>query len=297
MAGNIYGVSQVSEITPYLYLTSVYGATKENIIKKGITLLVNSAQELPKQEIGGVESIKLFLDDTPYALINVYFDRMADKIHEHTLRGGRSLVHCVLGVSRSTSLVLAYLMKYKNMSLKNAFDFVASRRPCVRPNPGFWRQLLDYEKKLLTSHTEKARQVETSIPISIASNTKGSYGAMQSQRETERPYSSSRYNSQFGRNSFSGDLTNPNLANKSSSYSKLSNQSYNAMNNYSNARSYKSSPYFDYNLNPSSSGLTYLTTNAPGPHRSSLILNEEPKYANNRNSTFSTTYRSSYGKF
>ena len=136
MAGSIYGVSQVSEITSNLYLTSVYGATKDNILKRGISLLINAAQELPKQEVSGVESIKLFLDDTTSAVINVYFDRMADKIHEHASRGGRSLVHCVLGVSRSTSLVLAYLMKYKNMSLKSAFEFVSSRRPCVRPNPG-----------------------------------------------------------------------------------------------------------------------------------------------------------------
>ena len=136
MAGSIYGVSQVSEITSNVYLTSVYGATKENIIKRGVSLLVNAAQELPKQDIAGVESIKLFLDDTPSAVINVYFDRIADKMHEHASRGGRSLVHCVLGVSRSTSLVLAYLMKYKNMTLKSAFDYVSSRRPCVRPNPG-----------------------------------------------------------------------------------------------------------------------------------------------------------------
>jgi hypothetical protein len=52
-------VSQVTEITPSLYLTSVYGATRDNIIKRGCTLLVNAAQELPKQEIPGVESIKL----------------------------------------------------------------------------------------------------------------------------------------------------------------------------------------------------------------------------------------------
>ena len=85
----MFGVSQVSEIQTGLYLTSVYGATRENIIKKNITLLINSAQELPKQEISGVESIKLFLDDTPYALINVYFDRMADKINDHLNRNGK----------------------------------------------------------------------------------------------------------------------------------------------------------------------------------------------------------------
>jgi protein-tyrosine phosphatase len=57
-----------------------------------------------------------FLDDTPYAIINVYFDRIADKIHEHVLRGGRSLVHCVLGVSRSTSLVNLHYFFMNNIN-------------------------------------------------------------------------------------------------------------------------------------------------------------------------------------
>ncbi|RNA37396.1 dual specificity phosphatase [Brachionus plicatilis] len=178
MYANMYGISQVSEIVSNLFLTSVYGATKENIIRKNVSLLINSAQELPKQDIAGVESIKLFLDDTPYALINVYFDRLADKMHEHLTRGGRVLVHCMLGVSRSTSLVLAYLMKYKNMSLKSAYDLAASRRPCARPNPGFWRQLVDYEKKLASSYQSKS---EIPIPISIASSSRS------------RPASAARY--------------------------------------------------------------------------------------------------------
>lgn len=144
-------INSVSEITPSLHLTSVYGATKENIERKGITLLVNSAQELPKQEIMGVESVKLFLDDTPHAPISSHFDHVADKIHEHVHRGGRVMIHCLLGVSRSTTILLAYLMKHRGMSLKSAYDMVAARRTCVRPNPGFWRQLMDYEKRLQSS--------------------------------------------------------------------------------------------------------------------------------------------------
>jgi predicted protein tyrosine phosphatase len=104
-------------------LKSVYGATREHIIKRGCTLLVNAAQELPKQEIPGVESIKLFLDDTPYAIINVYFDRIADKIHEHVMRGGKSLVHCVLGVSRSTSLVETKKKKFLKLLYFNYIVF------------------------------------------------------------------------------------------------------------------------------------------------------------------------------
>jgi atypical dual specificity phosphatase len=148
MAISVYGVNQVTELFPNLYLTSIYGATRENITRRNVSLLINAAQELPKCDLNGVESIKLFLDDAPHALASVYFDRISDKINEHLTNGGCALVHCVLGVSRSTTLCIAYLMKYQNMSLKNAFDYVSTRRPCARPNPGFWRQLIDYEKRL-----------------------------------------------------------------------------------------------------------------------------------------------------
>ena len=39
-------------------------------------------------------------------------------------------------------------MKYQNMSLKDAHALVKSRRPFIRPNLGFWRQLVEYENSL-----------------------------------------------------------------------------------------------------------------------------------------------------
>ncbi|KAG8227633.1 hypothetical protein J437_LFUL008710 [Ladona fulva] len=58
------------------------------------------------------------------------------------------LVHCVAGVSRSAALCLAYLMKYERMSLRKAFVHLRSKRPSVRPNTGFFQQLIAYERRL-----------------------------------------------------------------------------------------------------------------------------------------------------
>lgn len=65
------------------------------------------------------------------------------------------LVHCVAGVSRSATLVIAYLMKFEYMSLRQAFYHVKAVRPIIRPNPGFWRQLIEYEVKLFGRNTVK----------------------------------------------------------------------------------------------------------------------------------------------
>ncbi|KAF4322338.1 hypothetical protein BBO99_00003972 [Phytophthora kernoviae] len=61
---------------------------------------------------------------------------------------GRILVHCNKGVSRSTSMTVAYLMKLKSMSFEQALAFVAERRSIANPNESFRQQLQDYGRRL-----------------------------------------------------------------------------------------------------------------------------------------------------
>ena len=48
---------------------------------------------------------------------------------------------------------MAYLMKYQKMKLIDAHAYVKKRRPLIRPNPGFWKDLVDFEKKLFHKNT------------------------------------------------------------------------------------------------------------------------------------------------
>jgi protein-tyrosine phosphatase len=71
-----------------------------------------------------IESIKISIEDSPYANLGYYFDKAADKMDEVLREGKKVLVHCVAGVSRSASLILAYLIKYKGYTLRRAFQHV-----------------------------------------------------------------------------------------------------------------------------------------------------------------------------
>lgn len=51
------------------------------------------------------------------------------------------LVHCNAGVSRSSMIVIAYLITCVNMTYEEAFSLVKSKRECIRPNDGFIKQL------------------------------------------------------------------------------------------------------------------------------------------------------------
>lgn len=60
---------------------------------------------------------------------------------------GKVLVHCREGYSRSTTLVLAYLMTCCHMTVQDALRHVRRLRE-VGPNEGFLQQLCDYNEDL-----------------------------------------------------------------------------------------------------------------------------------------------------
>jgi hypothetical protein len=90
--------------------------------------------------------MKLWTDDVPEEDLLPHFDLVSDQIHAVIQDGGNVLVHCVAGVSRSATICLAYLTKYHFRSLRAAYHLMCEKRPMVRPNLGFWRQLIHYEQ-------------------------------------------------------------------------------------------------------------------------------------------------------
>eukprot|EP00759_Apiculatamorpha_spiralis_P045148 PhF_6_TR419/c0_g1_i1/m.134 len=63
--------------------------------------------------------------------------------------GGGVLVHCQMGVSRSASVVAAFLVHQYKAPLEKVIPFMEERRSCVSPNPGFLRQLEKWQQDVL----------------------------------------------------------------------------------------------------------------------------------------------------
>ncbi|KAJ7576723.1 phosphatases II [Mycena floridula] len=70
---------------------------------------------------------------------------LCDWIKERISQNRNVLVHCHAGMSRSASVVIAYLIREQDMSYEQAVRFVWSRRNCINPNPGFVGVLKHWE--------------------------------------------------------------------------------------------------------------------------------------------------------
>merc|ERR1711971_385678 len=89
----------------------------------------------------------LKLLDVPQQNISLHFPEVAQFIDEALAEGGKVLVNCQMGMSRSSTCVLAYLILRHQMSAGEALAKVRKHR-YVRPNAGFLRQLDELDCKL-----------------------------------------------------------------------------------------------------------------------------------------------------
>lgn len=74
--------------------------------------------------------------------------KLTDIMHKATLQNKKVLIHCQCGVSRSASLMVAYIMRYFNMSLNNAYNKLKSVAKDISPNMGLIFQLMEWSEEL-----------------------------------------------------------------------------------------------------------------------------------------------------
>ena len=116
-----------------------------------ITHIVNITVNRPCPFTDTIQYLNILLEDEFKSDLLAAFPNVIRFIRKALKANGRVLVHCKLGVSRSSTVVLAYLMHEYHWSFKDAFHFLKERRPVVRPNRGFIKQLLLFEYMLFGS--------------------------------------------------------------------------------------------------------------------------------------------------
>jgi protein-tyrosine phosphatase len=75
-------------------------------------------------------------------------ERLTTYIYEKSQQGKRILIHCQCGVSRSASLVVAYVMKQNHWNVNTAYQYLKDQSPKISPNMTLMFQLMDWQKML-----------------------------------------------------------------------------------------------------------------------------------------------------
>ena len=87
------------------------------------------------------------MEEYPYNLNTVTGEIITCVLFSLIFLSGRVYVHCQQGVSRSASIVLAFLMLKRSMNIKEAVKTVRAKRE-IFPNDGFLKQLCELNETL-----------------------------------------------------------------------------------------------------------------------------------------------------
>ncbi|KAF7457623.1 dual specificity phosphatase, partial [Cryptosporidium felis] len=135
-----------------LYLGGYHIACNREILEKnGITHIINLSGDTCKNMFeGSLEYRTHYILDSPQESIEGVLYDCIEWIDSKLTQGeeNRVFVHCQEGVSRSSSIVIGYLMWKQGRSFTDASEYVRERRETSSPNIGFTYQLILFQKAL-----------------------------------------------------------------------------------------------------------------------------------------------------
>lgn len=137
----------LDQIESNLYLGNLKAAKDINTLNKyKIThILTIDTCPLPRniRDLNHITNKYLQLSDMPKEDLLIHFDDAYEFITDG-MKNGTVYVHCYFGVSRSATIVIAYLLKKYSLTFMEAFKMAKKRRGIIYPNPGFMMQLKLY---------------------------------------------------------------------------------------------------------------------------------------------------------
>lgn len=145
-----------------LYLGSYQALLESNIKKYKITKAVQTAINLEKffagwgnklevlEKNGVVEIFRTYwLDSNQKMYVDTPWDTVINAIefiHKHRMNGENVLVNCAQGKSRSTTIVISYLMALQKLTPTDALAFIKTKRSLAEPNQWFMNGLEEFYK-------------------------------------------------------------------------------------------------------------------------------------------------------
>lgn len=132
-------------------------------------------QTYPTQLPSTIKLLQIPVDDTANANLLSHFAACCDFIAAARLHSEGVLVHCQAGVSRSSSIVIAYLIRELGMTVDQATAKVKKARTGVEPSETFKEQLGIWERcdgewnpaKVRQTAMEDVHELNSSVAPSV----------------------------------------------------------------------------------------------------------------------------------
>lgn len=137
------------KVMEYVFLGSLRTAQCVEVYRDlDIKFVLTAGRGLSVHLEKGMDQLELPVDDVPGADISGFFDEAFQFIDKARSTQRGVLIHCFAGLSRSVTVMVAYLMKFRGLPRDAALEEVRRARPNACPNDGFMVKLTQYEGKL-----------------------------------------------------------------------------------------------------------------------------------------------------
>lgn len=146
--------SNVTEILPRLFISDLSFAENPALLSSyritHILSVMHDSVYRPPLPIQPAR-LQIRVEDLPFAELAAHLPNTTSWIWNALASSSevRVLVHCAEGVSRSVSVVAAYLMASHGWAPMQAIEFIKNKRRIANPNFGFVQQLQEYSRNSL----------------------------------------------------------------------------------------------------------------------------------------------------
>jgi len=153
----IYLFEEMQEVVPGVFIGShSYERRMKDVLKeKGITHILFVLNKANPSHPEDFTYMMVDIEDSEKQHIGHHVFEEACQFISQGKESGGILVNCECGISRSATIMLSYLMWSLNIPYEEAFLLLRRKRPAVKPNLGFKRQLIEWdnERKNTTNNT------------------------------------------------------------------------------------------------------------------------------------------------
>ena len=176
---NVFISSEFEAASPVIkgvFIGGANAATNRHLLKSyGVTHVLTVAKDITPKYVNDFKYMVILADDIQKASLKEHFNDTTNFIKEALESNGGCIVHCMAGVSRSATIMTAFIMQHQQIRLRHAFRFLGKCRPQVNPNQTFRSELQQFDKELFEGVPAVTKQKNEYVIYDPVSKSKTTY--------------------------------------------------------------------------------------------------------------------------